>query len=116
LEEELVKYILLMEETFYGLTRNDLRRMAYALASRNGIKHPFGSALMAGSAWLDLFLQRHKNVLSLRRPYGTSFARASGFNKENFDKFFEILDEEYKKNQYPPDRVFNVVETGLTIV
>jgi hypothetical protein len=55
-------------------------------------------------------------VLSLRRPYGTSFVRASGFNKENFDNFFEILDEEYEKHQYPPDRIFSVDETGLTAV
>jgi hypothetical protein len=48
LEEELVKYILLMEEKFYGLTRNDLRKMAYALASRNGIKHPSGLSMLVG--------------------------------------------------------------------
>ncbi|KAJ8928087.1 hypothetical protein NQ314_019385 [Rhamnusium bicolor] len=40
-EEELVRYILLMEAKFYGLTRKHLRRMAYTLAQRNNIKHPF---------------------------------------------------------------------------
>ncbi|KAJ8935949.1 hypothetical protein NQ314_012571 [Rhamnusium bicolor] len=31
-EEELVRYILLTEAKFYGLTRKDLRRMTYTLA------------------------------------------------------------------------------------
>jgi hypothetical protein len=43
LEQDLVKYIFLLEDKIYGLMRNDLRRMAYALASRNGLKQPFGS-------------------------------------------------------------------------
>lgn len=40
LEEELVKYLLIMEAKFHGLTRNDVRRMAYQLCARNNIPHP----------------------------------------------------------------------------
>lgn len=38
LEEQLREYCLVMESTFFGLTRRDLRRMAYQQAERNGIK------------------------------------------------------------------------------
>lgn len=41
LEEQLREYCLVIESTFFGFTRRDLRHMAYQLAERNGIKHPF---------------------------------------------------------------------------
>lgn len=116
LEEELVKYCLVMESSFFGLTRRDLRRMAYQLAERNGIKHPFVKNNMAGRAWLDLFIKRHKDRLSIRKPTGTSFARAVGFNKENVSMFFDNLESAFKKHSYPANRIFNVDESGVTVV
>ena len=56
LEETLVRYILEMEVKFYGLTRKDIKRMAFNLAEINGINHPFGNTKAAGRGWLDLFL------------------------------------------------------------
>ncbi|CAI6356150.1 unnamed protein product [Macrosiphum euphorbiae] len=117
LESELLKYALLMESKYYGLTRNDLKQMAYQLAVQNKIKHPFSDeSMMAGRGWLDRFLRRHKHTLSIRKPCGTSFARALGFTKEKVNKFFDILEAEFEKHNYPPDRVYNVDETGLTVV
>lgn len=115
LEQELVRYILAMEQKFFGCTRSDVKRMAYQLATLNGLPHPFNST-EAGRSWVDLFLERHKDVLSLRKPCGTSFSRALGFNKENVQTFFDILDAEYDEHKYPAERVYNVDETGLTIV
>ncbi|XP_072379870.1 uncharacterized protein [Diabrotica undecimpunctata] len=114
LEDMLVRYILEMEAKFHGLTRKDLRRMASVLASRNNIKHPFGGN-PAGRAWLRLFLQLHKE-LSVRRPTITSYSRARGFNKENVTSFFNVLEKEYDKRFYPPECIFNVDDTGLTVV
>ncbi|XP_072945514.1 uncharacterized protein [Epargyreus clarus] len=90
--------------------------MAYMLAVRNNLQNPFGESGIAGKTWLRLFLKRHKDKLSIRRPTGTSFARAFGFNKENVDNFFQLLEGIYEKNNYSADRVYNVDETGLTIV
>lgn len=114
LEEELVRYCLTMEDLFFGLTRKDLRRMALQLALKNNIKHPFNS-LMAGRSWLRLFLRRHPE-LSVRKPMGTSFSRKEGFNKASVGKFFDLMDAAFGEHNYPPDRIFNVDETGLTIV
>ncbi|XP_030751456.1 tigger transposable element-derived protein 1-like [Sitophilus oryzae] len=116
LENNLVQYILEMEAKFYGLTRKDIQRMAFCLAEQNGFKHPFGITQAAGRGWLDLFLQRHKNILyiSIRKP--TSFARARGFNKQSVHNFFTLLEELYAKYKFPANRVFNVDETGLTVV
>jgi len=41
MENELVQYCIRMEELFFGMTLTDLRRMAFQLAERNKIAHPF---------------------------------------------------------------------------
>ncbi|XP_046677318.1 uncharacterized protein LOC124365384 [Homalodisca vitripennis] len=116
LEMELVEYLLQMESKFYGLTRQDVRRIAYQLCVRNGIKNPFKTEGLAGRAWFDHFMRRHKDVLSVLKPSATSFSRANGFNEEAVNNFFDILEAEYRKHKYPADRVFNVDETGISVV
>lgn len=116
LEQELVSYLLIMESKFYGLTRADVRRLAFQLCERNGVQHPFGKDGIAGRAWFDHFMNRHKDVLSLLKPTATSFARANNFNEDAVNGFFNILEAEFERHQYPPQRVFNVDETGISIV
>lgn len=41
LEEDLVKHILMLEENFFGVTRNDLRKLAFQIAEQNLIPHRF---------------------------------------------------------------------------
>ncbi|CAH2089800.1 unnamed protein product [Euphydryas editha] len=116
LENILVEYILTMESKFYGLTRSDVRRMAYMLARRNQLRNPFGDSGLAGKKWLKLFLKRHKDKLSVRQPTGTSFARTFGFSKEKVDTFFDLLEGLYAQEKYGPNRIYNVDESGLTVV
>ncbi|KAI4460383.1 hypothetical protein MML48_5g00014519 [Holotrichia oblita] len=116
MEDELVHYLLLMEQKFYGLTRNDVRRLAYELCERNGVDHPFTGGGVAGRAWFDHFLNRHKDLLAVLKPTATSFSKANGFNKDVVDGFFDILETEYGTKKYDPDRIFNVDETGLSVV
>lgn len=88
-EQELVGHILEMEKRFYGLTLQDVRRLAYQLAERNNIGHKFNKETeMAGKAWTSAFRKRHPE-LTLRSPEATSLARAQGFNKvsQNFLTF-----------------------------
>lgn len=115
IEKQLVFYLLHMEANFYGFTLGDLKRMAFQLANKNNIPHPFKQG-EAGRSWVDLFLNRHNDQLSLRKPCGTSFSRALGFNEENVGTFFKLLEEIFSKQKFPADRIYNVDETGLTIV
>lgn len=115
MEDELVNYCLAMEASFFGLTRADLRRMAVQLAERNNINHPFKNE-MAGKKWVKLFLKRHKSKLSERKPCATSYSRALGFSKENTRKFYNLLDEVYEKQKFTPDKIYNVDESGITVV
>lgn len=71
-EEQLVAHILDVESRMYGLTNKDVRSIAYQLAVRNGIKHPFSDELqLAGKDWLAGFRRRHPE-LTLRSPEATS--------------------------------------------
>lgn len=114
-ENELVEYALKMEDTLYGLTKTDMRRIAFQLAIKNNMSNPFNNNI-AGRYWLDGFLKRNKDRLSLRKPSGTSFARARGFTKERMNEFYDILEKVYEEKNFTPDRIFNVDETGLSVV
>ena len=116
MENELEQYILRMEEIFFGLSLLDLRRLAYDLAERNAIRHPFNPAKkLAGEDWAKNFLRRHPN-LSVRTPEATSSARARSFNRVNVTKFFDLLKGIQDEKHFDPTRIFNVDETGLTTV
>uniref|UniRef100_A0A8D8TGF6 HTH psq-type domain-containing protein n=1 Tax=Cacopsylla melanoneura TaxID=428564 RepID=A0A8D8TGF6_9HEMI len=70
LEEQLVEDCLKMEGDFSDLTRKDLKRMALAMAIKNKLTHPFNDH-GAGKKWCKLFLKRHKDRLSARKPTET---------------------------------------------
>lgn len=115
-EEELVAHILDMESRMYGLTTKDVRSIAYELAVKNNIKHPFSvRTKLAGKDWLTGFRKRHPE-LSLRSPEATSAARARAFNKPVVTKFFTLLKTVLDKTKFPPHRIFNVDETSVSTV
>lgn len=115
-EKELVDHILKMEKTFFGLTTKDIRYVAFSLAEKNKINHPFNKELgLAGEDWLSGFRKRHPE-LTLRKPEATSTARAQGFNKPNVEKFFNLLKSVLERHNFPAHRIFNVDETGITTV
>lgn len=116
METELVNYCLEMERRFYGLNSSDIRRIAFQLALRNNIHHPFSlQKAAAGKKWLRKFLTRHPN-LKFRKPQGMSSARVKGFTQENVAKFFDILEPALEKIKSNPARIYNVDETGITTV
>ncbi|XP_047026166.1 MFS-type transporter clz9-like [Helicoverpa zea] len=115
IENLLVEYVLTMENKFNGLTRMDLRRLAYQLALKNNIKNPFRGGF-AGRYWLEGFLKRHQEILSIRQPTGTSQARANGFTKERMDEFYDNLEKVQDDKSFPATRIFNVDGSGLSVV
>lgn len=86
IEEEIVNHVLQLERSLFGITRSDLRKLAYDVAEANGIPHRFKNG-QAGKKWYHCFTSRHKE-LSLRLPEPTSSARALGFNKDKVMAFF----------------------------
>ncbi|KAJ4447454.1 hypothetical protein ANN_09461 [Periplaneta americana] len=117
LEEKLDDYVLIMERKYFGCTRNYVKRLAYQLAKQNNIPNQFSIVKeVAGKDWFKRFMQIHNQKLSLRALTGTSVARAKGFNRESVNKFFDLYEEAIEANNCPPSRIFNVDETGLTVV
>jgi len=54
--------------------------------------------------------------LSFRRPTGTSIARLRGFNKEDVDAFFTLLETAMDQHHYSANDIYNVDETGISVV
>ncbi|XP_052741851.1 uncharacterized protein LOC128198807 [Bicyclus anynana] len=115
-EQELVDYIKDMESRMYGLTTQDVLTLAFQLAERNNLPHPFSEAKgKAGLEWLRGFRRRHPDI-TMRAPESTSSARARAFNKPVVDIFFSTLKNVLEKHYFPPHRIFNVDETSLCTV
>ncbi|KAG5887514.1 hypothetical protein JTB14_036237 [Gonioctena quinquepunctata] len=49
-------------------------------------------------------------------PEPTSLARAMGFNRRSVEQFFLLLAEMMEKPKIPPERIYNVDETGIMTV
>ncbi|XP_072380823.1 uncharacterized protein [Diabrotica undecimpunctata] len=115
MEADLVSYCLEMDRRFYGIGTADIKRLAYQIALRNGLRHPFAHAESAGKKWLRGFMRRNA-VLSLRKPQGISKARIKGFTPENVSRFYDLLETSMEKVNFNPARVYNVDESGITTV
>lgn len=115
-EQELIQHILNLEKRFYGMTTVEIRRLAFDLAEKNLIPHPFNkSTKLAGPDWLAGFRKRHPEI-SLRTPEATSIARAQGFNQVAVDRFFQILDETLATGNFSASRIYNIDETAILTV
>ena len=117
MESIIAEHDLDMQQRFYGLSLNEIRRMAFKIAERHGMSQPFDKTkMMAGRHWLNGFLDRN-NPLSVREPEPTGMCRAVGFNKPQVDKFFGIwraLLEDL--GEIDGSRLWNMDESGLTAV
>ena len=102
----------------YGLTTVDVRRLAYDLAEKLGLKHNFSAETkMAGRDWLRGFFKRHED-LAIRRPQAqcTNVARAVRFNRPKVHQFFELYRSQLEMSIYTSARIWNMDETGVTNV
>ena len=109
-------YVIEMADRGFGLTTEDLMRTAFAIVERSGRPHPFHDG-MAGRGWLEAFRQRHP-VLSRRTPQALSYCRATSASKVVIDDFFAKLGSLYGRLNLitKPMQVYNIDETGITVV
>lgn len=105
-----------MESRLFGLTTKEIRLLAYQLAEKNQINHPFAKENdQAGLDWMYSFMKRHPD-LSIRKPEATSAARASGFNPTVVGKFYTLLSGIIDTQKLQASQIYNVNETGITCV
>lgn len=114
-EMELKQYCTDVDNYFFGLTLKDVRGLAFDLAERNNLTHPFDTASrLAGKDWAYGFLKRCG--LSLRQPEPTSIGRAMGFNRVQVDLFYSLLRSQIETHHFTPGQIYNMDESGMSTV
>ena len=107
-----------MVNRLFGLTKRHVRELVYKYCEANKIKHTFNRKNgLAGRDWFEGFLNRHRD-LTLRTPEATSIQRATGFNKQKVEIFFDklqniLFDENVRK--IPETNIYNVDESGFSL-
>ena len=110
-------YLIKAAKIQYGLTRKQVRVLAYEYAARNKKTFPdsWTTHGLAGEDWFTGYMKRFPN-LSLRRPEATSLSRATSFNKKNVKEFYDNLEQVMEKNHFSPNDIYNADETGCSTV
>lgn len=116
-ETEIVAYAIKSADIYFGLSTKDLRQLAYDLTVRYNLDRPasWDTNEIAGVEWFRGFLDRHPE-LSVRCAQATSLARATSFNKNNVDAFFDNLELVLDRDKFEAKDIYNVDETGITTV
>ena len=115
-EDAIATYVIEMVEMGFGLSREDVMRLAFVIAETSGKEHPFHND-MAGRGWFDSFRKRHPN-LTLRTPQPLSYSRALSANHAVIEDFFAKLGATYARLNLlsKPMFIYNMDETGVSIV
>ena len=116
LEVALSDHIKMLSRMFFGLSKEKTLKLAYNFARANMIETP--KSWMQNEKAGDAFWQSFKarNRLSIRTPEATSIARASAFNRHNVTKFFNNLADVLSKDNFDPNDIYNLDETGVHTV
>ncbi|GFR64738.1 transposase [Elysia marginata] len=116
-EDVLAHYAVNCAKMFHGLTTKALRTLAYDLAKANNMKFPsnWDTEKLAGKEWYRGFIRRNPQI-SIRQPEATSLARATAFNPYTVGVYFDNLECAFRKTGASGAQIFNLDETGLTIV
>jgi DDE superfamily endonuclease/helix-turn-helix, Psq domain len=115
--EVLVERIICLQRVGFGLTANDIRRMAFEFAVKNNTAKANlfnAEKKIAGWDWYAGFMERHPSI-TLRKSQAISFARAQCMNRPQVDAFFDMLGVELDRLglRQSPQAIYNMDESGL---
>ncbi|XP_064606151.1 uncharacterized protein LOC135471033 [Liolophura sinensis] len=118
-ERALADYIIKCSKMFHGLSVKQTRKLAwqYAKANLNTYPAQWDTNQEAGQDWFYGLIKRNPE-LSLRTPEATSIARATAFNRQNVNVFFEQYQDILSRPNFKlePHRLWNLDETGVKTV
>lgn len=103
----------------YGLSTKMVRQLAYDMVIYNKlpVRQSWVVEEKVGLQWLHRFVHRNKQM-SIWKPEACSLSRLTSFNTTNVDLFFSDLKNILENNPLlcNRSRIYNLDETGLTIV
>lgn len=115
-ETQLADHLRWLDDHFFGLSITQVRKLAYEIAEKNHIPHPFNvDKQIAGKKWFYNFRARHPE-LTIRQPEGTSMARTKGFNRDSVNEFFDIYEKLVEEHGFTVVTTYNMDESGFTTV
>ncbi|CAK1592532.1 unnamed protein product [Parnassius mnemosyne] len=117
-EHQLSRYLKRCAEIYFGLSRKEVRKLAFELTIKYNLKRPvtWAENEMAGEEWFGSFMIDRNPSLSVRVAQATSLSRATSFNKTNVKAFYDNLQIVMDRHTYEPQDIYNVDETGATTV
>lgn len=112
-ERELSKYLIRCADIYFGLSKKDVRKLAYELTTKYNLSRPrtWDDNEMAGEEWFRMFMRRNRE-LSVRAAQATSLSRATSFNKSNVDAFYDNLTIVMDRHKFEPQDIYNTDESG----
>lgn len=115
-EDELCNYCFAMCDMGYGLTVEDVKRVAFEIASNSGRPHLFKDG-KAGRDWYEGFMRRFP-TLTLRKEEALSYMRAKNADDKVVEDFFAKLAAVLARlnRLSKPMLVYNADETGFSKV
>ena len=115
-DQELYNHIKILDSQLMPLNKNEFLKLVFQFAEELKIHNQFNKdKRMAGKDFYYQFMKRHPD-LSLRSAESTSLQRATGFNKQQVDLFYDKLTALLTKFSFSPSRIFNADETGVSMV
>lgn len=115
-ENDLINFLIDMDQRLMPLSKREFLRLVYQYAQDLKIPHRFNKETKtAGEMFYSHFMSRNKN-LSLRIAQNTNIHRKFGFTEENANTFYNKLESLYNQFHFPPNRIYNADETGISEV
>ena len=134
-ERQLCQHVIDIDNRLMPLTISEILRFAYDLAEKIYIDHRFNKekrmagkdfflvfkkrnpdlAWMAGKDFFLVFKKRNPD-LALRTPEETSLMRATGFNKPQVDRFYDLLLKLQEQFGFQASQIYNTNETEVSTV
>ncbi|XP_039302962.1 jerky protein homolog-like isoform X1 [Solenopsis invicta] len=117
MEKKLVEHVIKLQSVGFAPSRKNLRKLTFNLSQKLGLKQVFNiEKKIAGKGWYRSFMRRNP-TLSIRKPRGTSNARANAMNKEDIKNYFDLLKQCLNDNNLmnKPSNIYNMDESGLQL-
>ena len=109
-DRNLCQHVIDHDNRLMPLTRSEFLRLAYNLAEKSNIDHRFNKEKWTAAKDLFLAFKKRNPDLALRTPKATSLMRATGFNKPQVDRFYDLLQLQ-EQFGFKASQIYNADET-----